>query len=85
MRPVPNLISRAWIDTLSDDDLVDIEARLHAKYIVCERRERKVRGARYDQMRGPAEMLDAWDKWSRVLNATRERALVVRRDAVEDS
>lgn len=79
MRVVPERISRDWIDTLSDEDLVDVEARLHGKFTVLEKRERKAVGARFTMMRAPADLLDAWDRWSRLLNATRERALVPRR------
>ena len=79
MRPVPEMISRQWIDTLSDDDLVDIEARLHARFVTLERREQKSRGESYNFMRAPADVLQAWDRWSRLLNATRERALVTRK------
>ena len=79
MRPVPEWISREWIDTLSDEDLVDIEARLHDRFKTLERREKKSMGARYTMMRAPADLLEAWDKWSRILNVTRERALVTRK------
>lgn len=79
MRPVPERISREWIDTLSDQDLVDIEARLHDRFKTLERREKKSMGSRFTMMRAPADLLDAWDKWSRILNVTRERALVTRK------
>ena len=79
MRPVPERISRAWIDTLSDEDLVDIEHRLHDRFLTLERREKKSMGARFTMMRAPADLLDAWDRWSRLLNAARERALVLRK------
>lgn len=79
MRPVPEMINRAWIDTLTDEDLLDVEARLHGRFLTLEKREKKSRGDRYTMMRAPADLLDAWDRWSRVLNAARERDLVTRR------
>jgi hypothetical protein len=79
MRVVPESISRAWIDTLSDDDIVDVEARLHTRFRTLEKREQKALGARFTMMRAPADLLEAWDKWTRLLNAVRERALVARR------
>ena len=83
MRVVPERISRDWIDTLSDEDLVDVEARLHTKFATLEKREKKARGIRFDMMRASADLIDAWDRWSRLLNATRERALIPRRPELE--
>lgn len=80
MRVVPDRISMAWIETLSDVDLLDVEARVHAKFSVLERREKKARGDKYQLMRGPADLMDAWDRWSRLLSATRERSLNPRRE-----
>ena len=82
MRLVPERISRAWVDTLTDEDLIDVEARLHSKFATIERREKKQRGARYDITRGSADLIEAWDRWSRLLNAARERSLKLNRDHV---
>ena len=79
MRIVPGNISYSWIETLSDADIVDIEARLHGAFTTLERREKKARGDKYDFWRGPAELMTAWDRWSRVSTATRERSLTPRR------
>jgi hypothetical protein len=79
MRQVPQQLSRQWIDTLTDDELIDVEARLHDRFLTIERRERKSQGPRFTMMRAPADLLDAWDRWSRCLNAARERALVTRK------
>ncbi|MGH7636578.1 MAG: hypothetical protein ACREOK_02915 [Gemmatimonadaceae bacterium] len=73
---VPERISRDWIDSLSDEDIKTIEAQLHGKFSTLEKRERKARGDRFSMMHASADLLDAWDRWSRLLNATRERALV---------
>ena len=85
MRVVPEKISMKWIDTLTNEDLLDVEARVHAKFNVLERREKKERGEKYQLMMrgGSAELMEAWDRWSRILAATRERSLVPLRDPVE--
>lgn len=85
MRVVPERISLAWIETLTNDDLLDVEARVHAKFTLLERREKKVRGDKYQLMRGPAELMDAWDRWSRLHAATRDRSLNPRREAAQES
>jgi len=75
MRIVPESLSADWIDSLTNDELLDVERRTHEKFGVLERREKKARGARYDLMRGSAELMDAWNRWGRLSNATRERSL----------
>ena len=72
---VPETISHKWIGALSDTDLVEAEGRLRAQLGVIERREKKVWGGKYELMRGPADLLNAWDRWTRVNRATRERGL----------
>ena len=79
MRRVADRIDGAWIDTLIDADLIDVEARLYSKFAVLERRQKKLKGQKYDLFLGPADLMDAWDRWSRVNNATRLRALTPRR------
>jgi hypothetical protein len=80
MRPVPDRISLTWIHSLTDDDLIDVEARLHARFAQLERRERKRIGDRYQLFSSPTDVMDAWDRWSRVNTATRSRALNPRRE-----
>lgn len=84
MRLVPAQISRDWIETLSDADMIDIEARLHAAFTVIEQREKKARGHKYELCRGTAELMSAWDRWSRLSAATRERSLNPRRTSSQD-
>lgn len=79
MRLVPERISQDWIGTLTDTDLIDVEARLHERFTALERREKKLRGDRYQLFRAPPDVMDAWDRWSRVLSATRLRSLNPRR------
>lgn len=80
MRVVPEVINWGWVTTLSDEDLVDVESRMHARFTVIERREKKLRGPKYELMRGSAELMAAWDRWSRLANAVRERSLTARRE-----
>ena len=79
MRLGPETINAPWIGTLTDDDLVDVEGRLHTQFSVLERRAKKLLGAHYDMFRGSADLLRAWDRWSRVHTATRARHLHPRR------
>jgi hypothetical protein len=85
MRVVPEKISMKWIETLSDADLIEVEARVHAKFALLERREKKERGEKYQLMMrgGSAELMEAWDRWSRILAATRERSLVPLREPAD--
>lgn len=78
MRLIPTRINAAWIGTLADDDLLDIEVRLHERFSVLDQRHRRTAKERYNLMQGPVELIDAWDRWSRVNVATRGRALVPR-------
>ena len=79
MRLVPERINTEWIGTLTDDDLIDVEARLHTKFALLERREKTRRGASYQLCCSSPETMAAWDRWSRVLTATRGRSLNPRR------
>jgi hypothetical protein len=81
MRVAPDIINMKWIDTLTDADLLDVESRLHEQLAVIERREKKAKGDKYLLFRGPADLLDAWDRWSRINAATRERSLKPRHNA----
>jgi hypothetical protein len=84
MRLVPEQISHAWIETLSDEDMIDVEARLHAAFTVIEQREKKARGHKYELCRGTAELMAAWDRWSRISTATRDRSLAPRRTSQDE-
>ena len=75
MKIVPESLSADWIDSLTDVELLDVERRTHEKFVVIERREKKLRGERYNLMRGSAELMDAWNRWGRIANATRARSL----------
>lgn len=79
MRLVPEKINAAWISTLADEDLLDVESRLYERFAVLDRRHKQLRGRDYNLMRGPTALIDAWDRWSRVAVATKTRSLIVRR------
>ena len=72
---VPPRITATWIDSLTDDNLLLAELRLKNAFAKEERAEKRRQGRAYDLMRGPAELLLAWDRWSRVNAATRGRKL----------
>ena len=79
MRLVPERIDKAWITSLADEDLIDVEARLRARFDVLDIREKKARGRGYNLMRGPEDLVLAWDRWSRVCSAMQARTLLARR------
>ncbi|HLA90187.1 MAG TPA: hypothetical protein VJL28_07155 [Gemmatimonadaceae bacterium] len=78
MRLVPERINAAWIATLADEDLLDIEARLSERFTILDNRHKQLRGRSYVLLRGPADLIDAWDRWSRLSMAVRARSLVAR-------
>lgn len=72
---LPAKINARWMDGLDDATLVAAEVKLRAAYATLERRERKAVGERYDLLRGPADLMEAWDRWTRVNNEMRTRGL----------
>lgn len=74
---VPERINAAWIDGLTDDQLLAAEVDLHAAFNTLDRAERARRGDSYDLMRGPETLTGAWMRWSIVSNAVRSRGLRV--------
>ncbi|MBI3567837.1 MAG: hypothetical protein HY084_06495 [Gemmatimonadetes bacterium] len=79
LKRIPEKINAAWIDTLADVDLLDVESRLHEKFTVLDRKHKTLRGSRYVLLQGPTELIDAWDRWSRVDRAARARSLAPNR------
>ena len=82
---VPPRITATWIDSLTDDNLLLAELRLKTAFAKEERAEKKRTGRAYDLMRGPAELMLAWDRWSRVNAAARGRKLNPTRAVVTHS
>jgi hypothetical protein len=72
---VPNRINGSWVATLTDEEIIGVEAGLHETYTALEHREKQARGDRYDLMRSPADLMEAWSRWSLVNAATRSRSL----------
>ena len=76
---MPARITADWMDTLPDDRLLDVESSLYATFAALDQAERAARGAHYDLTRGPATLMTAWDRWSRVSSEARRRNLQPRR------
>jgi len=76
---IPERVNATWIATLADEQLVQAEAQLHAKFAKLEAAEKKRAGDRYDMMRGSEGLVDAWMRWLMVNNETRERGIPIRR------
>ena len=72
---IPGRITAMWIDSLTNDDLLLAETRLKKVFARMERVEKGRLGGAYDLMRGHAELMSAWDRWSRVNAAIRSRGL----------
>ncbi len=74
---IPERLNARWIDSLGDPQLIEAEGRLHAEFFKQENAEKRRRGSRYDMLRGPTTLVNAWLRWLLVSNAIRTRGLVV--------
>jgi hypothetical protein len=74
---IPAHVDARWVATLDNNQLVAAESLLHADFYKHESAEKKRRGARYNMLRGPADLVNAWMRWLLVNNATRTRGLTV--------
>jgi len=81
MMTLPDRITHDWMLTLDNDALLTAERSLHEEFKAGEATERRRVGERYELMRGPAELLSAWDRWSRVNTEARTRKLHPRRES----
>lgn len=79
MITLPDKVNASWIATLGDKQLVDAEKQLHTLFVAAETTEKKRAGSRYEMMRGPAELMDAWLRWLLVNNETKNRGVTVKR------
>ena len=77
---LPDRITYDWLVALDDDALLTAERTLHQTFTDEEGTQRRRLGDRYELMRGPAELLSAWDRWSRANTEARHRKLNPRRD-----
>jgi len=78
---IPDHINARWIATLGDDQLMTVEAELHAAFRTHEVSEKRRSGRRYMLLQGPATLVNAWHRWLLVSNETRDRGLVVHHPA----
>lgn len=76
---MPEYITAQWIDSLTDDTLLTVDQLLHKAFTRIESAEKARLGSAYNLMRGPAELMTAWDRWTRVNSAARARRLSPRR------
>jgi hypothetical protein len=81
MLTIPNHINAQWIATLADDQLIVAEAKLHAIFHKEEVSEKRRSGGRYKLLQGPAELVNAWHRWTMLSNATRRRGLLTKHPA----
>ena len=72
---IPGRITATGIDSLTNAALRTAETRLKTVFAVRERVETSKLGGAYDLMRGDAELMSAWDRWTRVNSAIRTRGL----------
>lgn len=78
---IPDQISHRWIATLDNDQLVTAEAELHAVFRAQEKTEKARSGARYVLLQGPTTLVNAWQRWMLLSNATRGRGLTAQHRA----
>lgn len=79
MIAMPAHVNARWIATLGDAQLVAAEAQLYADFRKRETAERSRAGDRYMLLQGPSELVNAWQDWTLLNNATRARGVTVRR------
>jgi hypothetical protein len=75
---IPDRFTSRWIATLENEQLTDVESRLHADFRTQDAAEKARRGARYRLFEGPAALVDAWNRWHLVNNETRKRGIAIR-------
>lgn len=75
---IPERVDARWIETLADSQLLTAEEKLRAEFAKREQAEKKIRGSRYEMMRGPSALVNAWLRWLLVSNAARTRGLAKR-------
>lgn len=75
---LPNRLTAAWIATLADSQLLQVESHLHGEFFVEETDEKRRRGGSYTLLQGPEALVTAWHRWMMVNNEVRTRGLVIR-------
>jgi hypothetical protein len=54
---LPDRLTAAWIATLADGQLLQIESQLHGEFFVEETAEKRRRGGRYTLLQGPEALV----------------------------
>lgn len=75
---LPERVTAAWIATLADPQLLQVESDLHGEFFVEETDEKRRRGGNYTLLQGPESLVTAWHRWMMVNNEVRTRGLVIR-------
>ena len=75
---LPDRLTAAWIATLADTQLLQVESHLHGAFFVEETDEKRRRGGSYTLLQGPESLVTAWHRWILVNNEVRTRGLVIR-------
>ena len=75
---IPERFNARWIATLENEQLTDVESRLHADFRTQDAAEKEKRGTKYRLLEGPASLVDAWNRWHLVNNETKKRGIAVR-------
>jgi len=74
---IPEQINSRWVAQLANDQLIEVEGVLHARFREHEIAEKRRKGARYVLLQGPAGLVTAWHRWLLASNETRTRGLAV--------
>jgi hypothetical protein len=74
---IPDHTNARWMATLNDEQLVEVEAQLHAAFREQNDAEKQRSGARYMLLQGPPALVNAWHRWLLVNNETKNRGLAV--------
>jgi hypothetical protein len=75
MRAIPGRLSTTEIGALSADELLNAELAMHTRFAELDAVEKRTKGRKYNLMKGPAELMDAWDQWGRLTRAAQARLL----------
>jgi hypothetical protein len=75
MTTVMPRLTVATIAAMTTKQLLSAELAHHKRFTELDGDERRVRGSRYNLLRGPVELVDAWDQWGRLTRAAINRGL----------
>ena len=75
---IPERFNARWIAALGNEQLTDVESRLHAVFRTEDSAEKARRGTRYRLLEGSAALVDAWNRWHLVNNEAKKRGIAAR-------